>query len=91
MKIFNNEVSVDEAVKITNLEKILLKHRKEGILLSDYQLDILERNGICYDKYNNMRKLLFDIEDILMVEYDADLDTVGKQLAELIYYKDVNK
>lgn len=91
MKIFNKEVSVSEAVQMTNLEDILLKRRKEGILLSDYQLNVLEKNGICFDRYNNMRELLFDIEEVLMVEYDEDLDIVGKQLAELIYYKDVNK
>ena len=91
MKIFNKEVSVSEAVQMTNLEDILLKRRKEGILLSDYQLNVIEKNGICFDRYNNMRELLFDIEEVLMVEYDEDLDIVGKQLAELIYYKDVNK
>lgn len=91
MKIFNKEVSVSEAMQMTNLEDILLKRRKEGILLSDYQLNVLEKNGICFDRYNNMRELLFDIEEVLMVEYDEDLDIVGKQLAELIYYKDVNK
>ncbi len=91
MKIFNKDVSVSEAVQMTNLEDILLKRRKEGILLSDYQLNVLEKNGICFDRYNNMRELLFDIEEVLIVEYDEDLDIVGKQLAELIYYKDVNK
>ncbi len=91
MKINEKEVSVNEAIHFSNYDNLLLKHRNNGLLLSDYQLDILKRNDFDINKYSSMQELLFDIEDYLNEEYDLELDLVSSQLAEFIYYRDTKK
>ena len=91
MKINDKEINVREAIEFANIENILLKKRKNGLLLSDYQMNVLKRNGIDYNKYGNIHELLFDIEEYLNDNYDEDLDLISDQLAELIYYKDTKK
>ena len=91
MKINEKEVSVNEAIQFSNYDNLLLKHRNNGLLLSDYQLDILKRNDFDINKYSSMQELLFDIEDYLNEEYDLELDLVSSQLAEFIYYRDTRK
>ena len=91
MKINDKEINVREAIEFANIENILLKKRKNGLLLSDYQMNVLKRNGIDYNKYGNIHELLFDIEEYLNDNYDEDLDLISGQLAELIYYKDTKK
>ena len=91
MKINDKEVSVNEAIQFANYDIFLLKHRNNGLMLSDYQLDILKRNDFDINKYSSIQELLFDIEEYLNEEYDSELDSVSSQLAEFIYYRDTKK
>ena len=91
MLVNNKEISVDEAVKISNVDNILLKRRENNLLLSDYQISVLTRNGINYTKYSSARELLFDIENCLDEDYDDELDIVSSQLSEFLYYSDTKK
>ena len=91
MKINDKEVSVNEAIQFANYDNLLLKHRSNGLILSDYQLDILKRNDFDINKYSSIQELLFDIEEYLNEEYDSELDSVSSQLAEFIYYRDTKK
>ena len=91
MRINNEEINVAEAIAFADNEKLLLKRRKNNFLLSDYQIFILNKNGINYNNYSNINNLLFDIEEYLYNNYDNELDLVSSQIAELIYYKDTKK
>ena len=85
MKIRGKDISLDEAIEYSEIDKYVYKRKKNNILLSDYQVDILNRWGI------NARELLFRIEECLEELYDEELDMVGKQIYEFIYYNDTNK
>ena len=61
------------------------------MLLSDYQINVLNRCGLNYKNYNNIRDLLFDIEEVLFDNYDEELDLVSNQISEFIYYSDTKK
>ena len=78
-----------------NIENETLKKRKNGLLLSDNQIEVLKRHNINYEKYNNLSSLIFAIEDyILEVENYmdiTDIDEISKQLAEQNYYNNTNK
>ena len=89
--INKKEVSIDEAISFSNYQELLLNRRENGMLLSDYQINILNRNGIDYRKYNNIRELMFEIENCLDDYFDDELDLVSSQLSEYIYYNDTNK
>lgn len=91
LKINNRKVSVDDALKFADYDNLLLKRRENNMLLSDYQVSILNRNGIDYKKFMNIQQLLFEIENCLDDDYDDELDMVSSQLAEYIYYKDTKK
>lgn len=91
MLVNKKEISVDDAIKYSNYDEILLKRRENNMNLSDYQISVLNRNGINYLKFGNIRELLFEIESCLDDYFDDELDMVGSQLSEYIYYNDTNK
>ena len=91
MKIKDREMSVEDAVNYADYDNLLLRRRKNNMLLSNYQIDVLKRNNIDYMNYADIKQLLFDIENLLNDEYDEELDIISSQLAELTYYKDTKK
>lgn len=91
MIINKKDVSLKEAMDFSNYSDLLLSRRENGFLLSDYQVSVLNRNGIDYKRYNNVRELLFEIENYLDDDFDEELDLVSSQLSEFIYYTDTNK
>ena len=91
MLINKKDVSLKEAMDFSNYSDLLLSRRENGFLLSDYQVSVLNRNGIDYRRYNNVRELLFEIENYLDEDFDEELDLVSSQLSEFIYYTDTKK
>jgi len=91
MLINNKNVDINEAIQFADFEKLLLKRRENNMLLNDYQVAILSRNGINYNNYFNMKELLFAIEECLDDNYDEELDLVSSQISEFLYYKDTKK
>ena len=91
MIINNKEISIDEAIKFSNHDELLLKRRENGMQLSDYQIFILNRNGINYNNFVSIRELLFEIENSLDEYFDEELDLISSQLAEFIYYNETKK
>ena len=72
-----------------------LKTRKNGLLLTDEQIEILRRHHINYEEYNNLQSLIFKIEeyinDVQGYMDITDIDDVSKALAEQNYYNNTNK
>ena len=91
MKDEKVEISLEDAIKFSNQNEFLYKRRANGILLNDYQINVLNKNGFDYLKYGNIHDLLFDIEEELNIDYDEELDLVSSQIAEYIYYNETKK
>lgn len=91
MIVNGKDISIADAIEYTKVESDFLKRRKNNLLLSDRQVEILTRNGINYKKYSDLSSLLFDIEECLNNEEDYELEEVSKQLAEIHYYSETNK
>lgn len=91
MLVNGKDITLKEAIELTGVENNFMKHRSNGMLLSDYQIEVLQRNNIDYKKYNNMSSLLFEIEEFLNEEENDELDEVSRQLAEIHYYSETNK
>ena len=91
MLVNKTEVSLNDAITIANHEELILKRRDNNILLSDYQVSVLSRNGINYNNFGNIRELLFEIENCLDDYFDDELDMVSQQLSEYIYYNETKK
>ena len=77
-----------------NLENEL-KTRKNGLILTDEQIEILKRHNINYEEYNNIQSLIFKIEeyinDVQGYMDITDIDEVSKELSEQNYYNNTNK
>lgn len=87
----NNEITLEKAINFVNTNECIFKRRENNFLLSDFQIEVLQRNGINYLRYSKIKDMLFDIEEILNDEFDEELDLVSAQLAEFIYYNETNK
>ncbi len=91
MVINGVETTVNEAIELTNVKQDFLKRRENGLLFSDYQVDVLKQNGIDYRKYSNLSSLLFELEEVLNEEENTELEEISKQLSEMYYYNEVHK
>ena len=67
------------------------KVRENGLLLTDKQVNVLEKYEINYKNIRNMNELIYEIEDILKQDYYEDLELVSKELSEYNYYNKTNK
>ena len=87
MKIFNQEINIDDLIS----EKYMHKEVKEGIFLTDYQVDVLLRNGIKETDYNSLNELIFLLNEILEEDDNEELELVERQISEFQYYNCTNK
>jgi hypothetical protein len=78
-----------------NIESTQLKTRKNGLLLSDEQINILNNHNINYEQYTTLESLIFAIEDYINDVQGymdvTDIDELSNQLAEQNYYNNTNK
>lgn len=85
------EINVKEAMELSKVESDFLKRRESGLLLSDYQISILDMCDINYKNHSNLSSLLFEIEEYLNNEENDELEEISRQLAEIHYYSETNK
>lgn len=92
MKIKGKDVDINKLVNNVYDDKNMIKMRGNGIYLSDNQIEVLKRYDIDYKKYSSLNSLIFEIEEILNNDVDAnDLEEVSSRLSELNYYNNTNK
>lgn len=91
MRVNNKSIGVSEAIIFANYDHLLLKRRANSLLLSDYQVNVLKKNGINYCNYSNLHDLLFEISDTLESNYEEELDVVAGQISEILYYSETKK
>lgn len=67
-------------------------HKKIGKLyLSDAEMSILDTYNIDYIKYNDIKLLMYEIEEFLEENDSDELEWVLNELAEFNYYNNTNK
>lgn len=74
-----------------DFEKKFLRARKNGLLLSDEQVEVLERYSIDYSKCLSNTELLYQIDSVLNEVDDYELESVAQDIAERNYYVNTNK
>ncbi len=87
MLINNQEVNIDDLYS----SKYMHKEIKKGIFLSEYQLEVLSRNGIDVYSCGSINDLMYMIDEILDECDDEELDVVFNEISEFNYYSNVNK
>ena len=71
--------------------KYLSYDNGHGILLSSYDVLVLDRYHIDYVNCYSIKDLMIKIENELDIEYDDELDDVLSHLNEMHYYHETNK
>lgn len=77
-----------------NYRKYLSYDNGYGILLNNYDKEILDKYKINYQDINNIKSIIVEINNIIDDNYfDAveDLEIVLEHLEENYYYNEVNK
>ena len=87
MKINNQEINIDDLYS----DKYMHKEIKDGIFLSDYQIEVLNRFGINPLECGSINEIIYLIDEILDEEDDDELDSVSKEIMEFNYYTNTNK
>lgn len=85
---------IEELVGLKDTDKSFLKERDNGLLLTDKQVDTLNRHKINTSKAKSMDELMFMINDALDgADEDecADLEYLAEVLAERKYYETTRK
>ncbi len=64
-----------------------------GLMLTNKEIEILDRYKINYRQCNSLKEILFQIEETLnnMEIVDEDLDSVSVTISERDYYQNTNK
>lgn len=99
MIINDKEFNIEKLINDLEIEKIIeknsLKKRNNNLILSNNQINILEKHGINYQDFNNLNSLIFSIEEY-MIEVEnyidiTDIEEIVIQLSEQNYYQNTNK
>lgn len=92
-EIMKENIEIEKIIP-NDLRTYVREKRENGMFLSDYQIDVLKRNGFHYEKYHNIKELLFDVEDYLNQESnieDDELENIASELSEREYYSHTNQ
>ncbi len=88
------EYNIEDIVKNMDFKSLELVNLENGLSLTNYEMEVLERNGIDYKKCASLKEILYLIEDVFnyddVLDYE-ELDTVSSSIAERDYYQNTNK
>lgn len=86
------EYNIDEIANNLDFTSNSLKECGNGLFLTNFEIEVLNKYKIDFNKYNTLKSILLEIEEILNYEdYYDDLDQISKTIAERDYYLNSNK
>lgn len=64
-----------------------------GILLTNKEIEVLDRYNIPYKKCDSLKDIIFEVEEVIadMDIVDEELDDVSASISERDYYQNTNK
>ena len=64
-----------------------------GMMLTNHEIEVLDRYKIPYKKCNSLKEIIFEIEEIIEDSdiVDEDLDYISSTISERDYYQNTNK
>ena len=71
------------------LEEMRTYIKSNKIMLTSKQIAVLESYNIDYNQ--NVKMILYEIDQILNDDYDEVLDEISKDIAEMDYYNNTQK
>jgi len=71
------------------LEEMRTYIKSNKLLLTEKQIEVLKSYQIDYNQ--NVKMILFEIDQILNSNYDEVLDEISRDIAEMDYYNNTKK
>ena len=88
----NKEYDIDQLVNNLDFTSNSINDLGSGILLTNYEIGVLDKYNINYKNCNSLKEVLFYVEDILNEDSSLDdLENISKSIAERDYYANSNK
>ena len=87
-------MNIDEIAKdvITSMQNNFHETLKNGLVLTRYQMEVLDKYKIDYNSMGSISELIYEIDEALEeCDYPDDLDIVSSELSEYNYYNNTNK
>ena len=91
MIVNDKEYNIDNLLEDINFEKNKLKGVNKDLLLTNYQIAILKRNGINPENYSKISDIIYVAEEAFEETEDEELDIIISELSERNYYENTNK
>ncbi len=89
---FMVDYDINELVNNLDFSKNSLNNCGNGIFLTNFEIEILNKYNIDYSKSKSLKDILFLIEEILNEDSSLDdLESISKSIAERDYYCNTNK
>ena len=88
------EYNIKDLMGTLDFEKDKLHKTKYNLFLTTYEIEVLTKYHIIYDKYQTAKEILQEIENKIMdleQEEQEELDQVGMTIAERDYYQNTRK
>ena len=88
------EYNIEELISNLDFEKNKLHKTKHNLFLTTYEIEVLTKYHIIYDKYQTAKEIFQELEDKiadLEQEEQEELDQVGMTIAERDYYQNTRK
>ena len=86
------EYNLEELVKNLDFSSNSLNDCGNGILLTNFGIDILNKYKIDYKNSTSLKEILFLVEDMLNEDNSLeDLESISASIAERDYYMNSNK
>ncbi len=87
------EYNIDEIVDQMDFESNKLNKVNNNIMLTNHEIELLNRYKIDYQKCTNLKQIIFEIEEILndMDIVDEELELISESISERDYYQNTNK
>lgn len=87
------DYDIDSLVSNLDFHSNKLNTVGNNLMLTNKEIEILDRYKINYLKCNNLKEILFEVEEILndMDIVDEELDQISQSISERDYYQNTNK
>ena len=88
----NKEFDIDSLIGQIDFESNKFNNIN-GLMLTNREVEVLDRYKIDYKKCTSLKEIIFEIEDIIqdMDIVEEDLDYILSTISERDYYKNTNK
>lgn len=90
-----NNITDEEILEIANsldLESNMLKTYKSGVMLTNYETQILDKYNIDYKNVSSLKEIIFLVEEVLNEDSSLDdLENISLSISERDYYMNTNK